>query len=312
MERTADPAGPVVVAVLTYRRPEVLTRLLPELARQARLLGAGTRVLVVDNDPDASARPAVERLAIPEAEYVHEPRPGIAAGRNAALEAATGADVLVFIDDDETPDEDWLATMVAAHRRLRGAAVVGPVLRIHETEPAAWVRWARVFDRRRMATGTPMEAAGSGNLLLDLAHVRRHGLRFADALGLSGGSDHLFTKELRRAGGAIYWCDEAVVREHVPASRLTGRWTMRRGYRSGGTSVLVDLMLARTRREELSVRARALVAGAARVVVGAARALLGVVTRNPEHHGRGAWTLARGAGILGGAVGHTVVEYRRP
>lgn len=303
-----DGRGGVVVAVLTYRRPEMLARLLPELVRQARAVGA--EILVVDNDTEPSARELVERFGPDGVRYVHEPRPGIAAARNAAL-AATTVDTMVFIDDDETPDPDWLGTMLDAYRSLGGAAVVGPVLRVHEVEPAAWVRAARVFDRRRRPTGTPVEAAGTGNLLVDLRHVRRHGITFDDTLGLSGGSDHLFTRRIRLTGGAIHWCDEAIVRETVPRDRLTGRWTLRRGYRSGSTSVRVDLLLADTRLGASRVRGRAVVTGLARVVAGGGRALVGGVLRRPEHVGGGAWTASRGAGMVAAAFGHRFVEYRR-
>ena len=268
-------------------------------------------MIVVDNDPEASAATVVETLGSPGLTYVHEPRPGIAAARNSALAAAVDLDTLVFIDDDETPVSDWLATMVAAHDRFGGAAVVGPVLRVHEVRPADWVLAARIFERRRMPTGTPRDAAGTGNLLLDLHHVRRHSLSFDDRLGLAGGSDHLFTRQIRRTGGLIHWCDEAVVEEFVPADRLTGRWTLRRGYRSGNTSVLIERMLADSFRESAVVRVRALVGGLARLMGGAARSLVGLATRRPDLVGRGAWTAARGAGMLGAAVGRTYVEYSR-
>lgn len=301
----------VVVAVLTYRRPALLVPLLPEIARQAARVRPRAEVLVVDNDPDAGARSTVVGLGLAGVTYVHEPVPGIAAGRNAALRHAGDADVLVFIDDDETPAEDWLGTLLTAHRVLGGAAVAGPVVRLHERPPAAWVRAARVFDRRRMATGTPMQAAGSGNLLVDMRHVRRHQLSFDDRLGLAGGSDHLFTRQIRRTGGSIHWCDEAVVTESVPADRLTPRWTLRRGYRSGATEVRIELMLSSGPRERLGIRSRALARGAARVLGGLARVALGLVTRSPEHQGRGAWTAARGAGMVGVVVGRIPVEYAR-
>ncbi|MCL3861294.1 glycosyltransferase family 2 protein [Actinotalea sp. K2] len=301
----------VAVAVLTYQRPDVLGALLPELARQARVQVPPARVVVVDNDPGASARAAVEELDLPEVTFVHEPRPGIAAGRNAALREASDVDTLVFIDDDETPEGEWLSVMVDTHARLGGAALAGPVLRVHESPPASWVRAARVFDRRRMPTGTPLEAAGSGNLLLDMRHVRRHGLEFDDRLGLAGGSDHLFTKQIRQTDGQIYWCDEAVVSEFVPSDRLTGRWTLRRGHRSGTTSVLVELMLASTRGKAMTIRIRAISGGLARLLAGGGRVAWGLLTSNPEHQGRGAWTAARGTGLLAAAVGHTFVEYRR-
>ncbi len=308
-----EPGGArsVTIAVLTYQRPGQLATLLPELVRQAREQEPPAGVIVVDNDPAGSARQAVEALRLDEVAYLHEARPGIAMARNAALRAAADYDVLVFIDDDETPEPDWLSVMLGAHARLGGAAITGPVLRKHEHEPAPWVRAARVMDRRRFPTGTLMEAAGTGNLLLSLSHVRRHGITFDDELGIAGGSDHLFTKQLRRTGGAIYWCDEAVVHELVPGDRLTGRWTLRRGYRSGSATVRVDLMLADTAATRARVRIAALVGGLGRVVFGAARVGAGLVTANADRKGRGAWTAARGAGLVGGSVGHGYSEYRR-
>jgi succinoglycan biosynthesis protein ExoM len=308
-----EPCGarPIAIAVITYQRPEPLAALLPELARQARLQGPSARVIVVDNEPAGGAEATVRSLGLDEVSYVHEPRPGIAAARNAALREAADVDTIVFIDDDETPEADWLSALVAAHERLGGAAIAGPVLRRHEREPAPWVRSARVFERRRFPTGTSMEAAGTGNLLISLPHVRRHGLTFDDELGLAGGSDHLFTKRLRRTGGSIYWCDEAIVHEFVPSDRLTAAWTMRRGYRSGATAVRVDLMLAESAAARARVRVRNLAGGLARVVLGSGRVAAGLLTRDADRHGRGAWMAARGAGHVGGSVGHRYVEYRR-
>jgi glycosyltransferase involved in cell wall biosynthesis len=301
-------AGSVAVAVLTYQRPDTLSALLPELVAQARRQGPAARVLLVDNDPGGGAEAAVRALGLDEVTYVHEPRPGIAPARNAALRAAAAFDTLVFIDDDETPEPDWLSSLVATHERLGGAAIAGPVLRTHEHEPAAWVRSARVMDRRRFPTGTPMDAAGTGNLLLDLHHVRRHGLTFDS--GLIGGSDHLFTRSLRRTGGAIYWCDEAVVHEFVPRERLTAAWTMRRGYRSGTTTARVDVMLAPSTAARVQVRLRHLLGGLVRVIAATVRIGAGLLTRDADRQGEGAWTLARGAGLIGGSMGHRYSEYR--
>lgn len=311
----ATPPTPVsatvAVAVLTYRREQAIVALLPELARQARLVEPPAAVVVVDNDPEASARDRITALGLPEVRYVHEPRPGIAAARNAGMDAAGDVDLLVFIDDDETPSERWLPLMLDAYRRLGGAAVAGRVIRSYEVEPEPWVRAARVFDRRQMPTGTVVEAASTANLLLDMHVVRDLGLRFDDSLGISGGSDHLFTRQLSASGHRIHWCDEAVVEDPVPASRLTSHWTLQRGYRSGNTSIIVDRLLAPTPGARAKVRTRAAVGGAARVVAGGGRALVGMLTRSSDNRGKGMWTVVRGAGMVGGAIGHHYVEYRR-
>ena len=167
--------------------------------------------------------------------------------RNAALRAAADLEVLVFIDDDETPEPEWLSVMLGAHARLGGAAD-------HGTGPAHARARARALGQSGAGDGPPplphrhrrwrrpARATCSSTSRTSVAT----GITFDDELGIAGGSDHLFTKQLRRTGGAIYWCDEAVVHELVPADRLTGRWTLRRGYRSGSATVRVDLMLADT------------------------------------------------------------------
>lgn len=303
--------GRAVVAVLTYRREHLVGDLVARLAEQAAAVDPPARVVVVDNDPEGSARTIVESLELPSVSYVHEPTPGIAAARNAALDAAHDSPALVFIDDDETPAAGWLDALLAAHCRFTAQAIAGPCVRTYATEPAPWVRAARVFDRRRMPTGTEVPAASTANLLIDLDHVRSHDLRFAQELGISGGSDHLFTREVWRSGGRIVWCDEAVVFDPVPSSRLTGRWTLTRGYRSGNTSTRVDLMLAPTTQDRATVRVRAIGAGLTRAIAGAGRAFVGILMRSPENVGLGAWTMVRGAGMVGAATGHRYLEYRR-
>ena len=85
--------------------------------------------------------------------------------------------------------------------------------------PDPWIAAGRFFDRRRLPTGTDLEVAATNNLLLDLAVVRRLGLRFDAAFGLSGGSDTLFTRELVASGERMVWCDEAIVYDIVPTDR---------------------------------------------------------------------------------------------
>jgi succinoglycan biosynthesis protein ExoM len=308
-DRTGAPDGEsVVVAVLTYRRNEDLTQLLPDLRRQATENGAD--VMVVDNDPAGSARSVAGQL--PGVRYVHEPRPGIAAARNAALAAAADDDLLVFIDDDERPVEGWLHRLLEVHRQRRPAAVVGPVVSTFESEPSAWVRAGHFFDRRRLPTGTTVDVAATNNLLLDLGQVRALDLTFDERFGISGGSDTLFTRALHRLGGSLVWCDEALVVDVVPTARTTARWVMLRALRSGNCWTRTSVTLARGRAQRVRVRAAMALQGLYRLTAGAARWLVGAVARDLGHRARGARTMARGAGMLSGTWGYVYSEYRRP
>lgn len=299
----------ITVGMLTYRRPEGLARSLPRILAQVREI-PGAELLVVDNDTVPSARDVVAEHADEPLRYVHEPEPGIVAGRNRALDEAPG-DILVFIDDDEIPAPRWLQTMLDAHDRFGGAGIVGPVLAEYEAPPDPWIAAGRFFERRRYETGTRMPAAGTGNLLLDLRVVRALGLRFDPAFRESGGSDSAFTRELVRRGGTLTWCDEAPIVDIVPASRATRSWVSRRAFRVGNAEARIGVRLASSAADQLATRSRFFVKGAARVCGGATRTLMGAITRDAAHHARGTRTVMRGAGMVAGAVGGVYLEYRR-
>ena len=303
--------GTVVVAVATFRRPELLARLLPSVVEQVTALGPGHRVVVVDNDPEASARQTVEAWPDDLVRYVHEPRPGIAAARNRALSEASDADAVAFIDDDETPSAGWLESLVQVWRQYGCDGVAGPTFHDLDEPVSPWVRASPAFRRAAHPTGTVREGAASGNLLLDLRTLRREGLTFSDAYGLTGGSDTLLTRTLSRRGGVIRWCQEAETRETVPAARAEREWVLRRNRRVGNAWSRIHLELAETRRERLTTQGSLVARGTLRVVRGAVLATWGRLTRDLGRRAAGECHVAAGLGVLSGASGRVVTEYLR-
>ncbi len=300
----------VVVAVLTYRRNADLLHLLPELARQAALCTPAATVLVIDNDPGAGARAAVAEFGR-SVRYVHEPVPGIAAGRNRALDEAGAEDLLVFIDDDEMPSEGWLKLLLETYASSDADAVTGRVDREFRPPLEPWLLQGGYFPRHTRATGTLMDAAATNNLLLDMRTVHRMGLRFDPEFGLSGGSDTMFTRQFVARGGVIVWNDEAVVTDRVPVSRITRRWAITRSFRSGNAWGRTSVHLARTPGERLKARAAGAALGGGRTVGGVAQAAWGTLCRSMRSQAQGVRRAARGAGMFSGALGYVYVEYRR-
>ncbi|WP_448621147.1 glycosyltransferase family 2 protein [Geodermatophilus sp. URMC 65] len=298
--------------MLTYRRTHLLPPLLAELVAQAGTVEPRAEVVVVDNDPGGSAADVVLGWAGRGVRYVHEPRPGISAGRNRALAEAGDAEVLVFFDDDEHPCPDWLATIVGAWRDWGCAAVAGPVGAQLAVPAEPWVLGTGVFDRPTRPTGTSVRGAGAGNLLLDLHRVSALGLRFDERLGLVGGEDTFFTHALVHAGEEIRWCDEAEAVEFVPAERLTRRWVLRRCFRSAGSWSRAEVLLAPGRAGRWQVRGSVVAKAAVRVVQALLALTAATVTGRAGARGRAASTLASYAGLVVGAFGYTVGEYARP
>lgn len=332
------PAG-LTVAIPTYRRPGAVARALRAVLAEAgacRGDGAGpggpVEVLVIDNDPDGSAREAVagaaggalgaaagsDAAAGPGAavRYVVEPSPGVSAVRNRALDETADRALLVFIDDDEEPEAGWLRGLLSTRRDTGAAAVAGLVVPDYEAEPGPWLRAGGFFDRQSWPTGTRRPVAATNNLLLDLGAVRAAGLRFDEAFGATGGEDALFTRSLVAAGGVIVWCDEARVRDRVPAARLERAWVLRRRRSHAATAVRVELALAGPGAHP-GIRVRALAGGCARVLAGLGRMALGGLGagsgRGLVHRARGARLVARGSGMAAAAVGRGAHrEYGRP
>lgn len=232
----------VAVAALTYRRQDMLRQLLAALGALRQLDNCDVVFLVVDNDPDASARELVLGAALPGLHYAHEPRRGIPVARNRALgEARTlGADLLCFIDDDELPDADWLRRLIEAWRGTGAHLIGGPVEILPPPEGAsAWQRFvnASLAERMRRKNRRTAQAASAGrrftvvtnNWLGDLAFFAGKGVAFDETLLVTGGSDTMFHAHAKRAGAATAWAADAVVREAMPLERLTLRYQLKRG-----------------------------------------------------------------------------------
>lgn len=313
----------VTVAIATYRRPELLAGVLPRVLAQvggltqvdgpARVDGLEARcdVVVVDNDPAGSARPVVEALADPRVRYVSEPHPGLAAARNAAIDAAADSRLLVFIDDDGLPEPGWLSRLVATWRTYGADAVAGPAVRQVPPGAEPWVTASEFFVRTPRTTGTEVRGAGTGNLLLDLESLRRLGLRFDERFGLTGGEDTMLTRSLTARGGSLRWCEEAVVGDPVPPGRATRAWVLKREYRMASTWSRVHLAIARPGRARALEVLTLTRAGLGLVARGAGRLAAGTVRRSLRTRAHGERDLAKGRGVIAGLVGRHVEEYGR-
>jgi O-antigen biosynthesis protein len=103
-------APDISVVLCTRDRPKRVADCIRQVARQQY---PAYEIVVVDNAPaDRAAVPAVlKSIDTPvSVRYVLEPRGGLSWARNAGWNAAT-ADIIAFLDDDEIPDEHWLAEL---------------------------------------------------------------------------------------------------------------------------------------------------------------------------------------------------------
>ena len=100
----------VSVCIATFRRPSGLARLLDSLAKLKLPEGVTVEIVVVDNDPAASAAPILAgwRATPHVLRAFGEPRANVSHARNRGVAESRGR-WLAFIDDDEVADENWIA-----------------------------------------------------------------------------------------------------------------------------------------------------------------------------------------------------------
>jgi glycosyltransferase involved in cell wall biosynthesis len=248
----------VLVGIPTFRRPMGLRRLLAALEKLAT--NAQVEVLVADNDIDGREGISLcEELRAREYRWplnsISVKERGIAQARNALVGYALANSTSPFVamlDDDEWPDIRWLDAFLLVQSQTRADALHGAVLRDFEKAPGAWASRCQGMAPQRGRTGPVGMIHGTANVLLSRAVLERiESPWFDPAFGLTGGEDKEFFTRLRDLGARFAWADDAIAFAHVPASRSTLGWALRRAYRVGNSDMRIFL------KYEQNVRMRA-------------------------------------------------------
>ena len=119
-----------IICVPTYIRPIYLEKNLNSLVEQD--CKYSYEIAVVDNDINQSAKPVVDKYNDNKIKcgYYTENKRGISAVRNKCIEICKekNADYLVFIDDDEIAEKNWLQSLLDTSQKYNAEVVSGPVL----------------------------------------------------------------------------------------------------------------------------------------------------------------------------------------
>jgi glycosyltransferase involved in cell wall biosynthesis len=235
----------ICVCICTFRRPELLARLLARLLELQRGSDLFTfSCVVIDNDENGSAMAVVssfKNLGRLEFSYQCEPERNFAVVRNRAVRAANG-DYIAFIDDDEIPDRDWLLRLLETCCAHDCDGVLGPVRPYFEKRPPRWLKKSRLCHRPAHPTGLVLDwqQTRSGNVLLRREIFETGGIWF-DPAYRTGGEDVDFFKRAIAAGRKFVWCEEAPAYELVPSERMRLAYHLRRALLQGAISLKYGL-----------------------------------------------------------------------
>ncbi|MEP9386462.1 glycosyltransferase [Mesorhizobium sp. KR9-304] len=245
----------VAICCATRRRPKMLRALLRSWAHLEFPTGVSPVFVVIENDDTDLNATSVEHfrsgLRFGDAEYRLEPEIGIPYARNAAVAVAVsqGAEIVCFVDDDETVAPDWFMQLWSTYR-CTGARLIGGPVR------AGPLSTGGTFYRRMIEAGirsrydaverkarARMRHAGAQTTILtnnwfaDAALFTEHGLRFDNSLRYSGGSDTKFFRDAVANGIRTAWSPDAVVFETISPERATLRYQFWRASEQSKNSV---------------------------------------------------------------------------
>lgn len=129
------------ILIATYRRPDLLERTLESILRTTAPAGLDWGVIVVDNNsrdttPDLVAR--FEPRFGGRLRYIVETKQGLSHVRNAGI-AASQAEIVATIDDDEELNDTWFSSLYEAFSDPTVDYIGGPYHPRWETPPPDWL-----------------------------------------------------------------------------------------------------------------------------------------------------------------------------
>jgi glucosyl-dolichyl phosphate glucuronosyltransferase len=244
----------ISVLVPTSGRAAALARTLPTVLAQS-FPREDYEVLVVENGPESGARRVAEKASRHhprhDLRYLHEPTPGLLAGRHRGALEARG-EILVFADDDIDAAPGWLEAIAATFSDPRVHLVGGRNLPRYEAPPPAWIEnyWYTPPHGGRACIYLSLLDLGEETQAIDANYV--WGLNFSirrTTLFELGGfhpdnvPDHLqqfqgdgetgLTMKANERGLRAVYQPEALIHHRVPISRLTVGYFQKRAFYQG-------------------------------------------------------------------------------
>lgn len=225
----------VSVVIPTFCRPDMVKRAVNSVLLQ-KGFKALVEIIVLDNDPKASARDTVATLAAATQwpiVYGHEPEPGVANARNTALRLAQ-AKYIVFLDDDEIAAEGWLASLLMVQSQTGADLVFGPVKgQIEGNVPHKAYIEARFTREGPPQSGLISMYYGCGNSMLKRARFFTDAPIFDPATNETGGEDDALFSKAMADGAVIAWAADALVYEKILPKRATLSYSLSKAFAFG-------------------------------------------------------------------------------
>jgi glycosyltransferase involved in cell wall biosynthesis len=233
------------VALCTHNHADRLLRTLADLAGLT-LPHHPWELVVIDNGCTDGTTAMLAMHAWPtgwSARVIREDKLGLSNARNRAAAEARG-EYIIFIDDDETPDADWLCAYERLIEAKRPDAFGGRIKVLLEDARPIWLQdelLAFLGEVNRFDTITPLTEPDTyffgGNFGCRTALIGPLG-GFDPQLGRQGrvnvgGEEIDFYRRLLAGGHSVWWTPESVIHHRIQTGKLSRGYFLDLHYRQG-------------------------------------------------------------------------------
>jgi glycosyltransferase involved in cell wall biosynthesis len=221
------------VALCTHNHADRLVRTLAELG-QIRMPKAPWEFLVIDNGSRDATPHLLAVHSWPsgwDVRVVREEKLGLSNARNRAISEARG-EYIIFMDDDETADPDWLCAFERLIQTEHPDAFGGRIKVLFEQDfRPPWLTdelLGFLGELNRADTVVPLAESGTsfygGNFGFRRQVCETTG-SFDAMLGRkgndnTGGEETDFYRRLLKAGFRVWWTPEAIIHHRIQAEKL--------------------------------------------------------------------------------------------
>lgn len=230
----------IIIGLLTYNRVDLLSKALSSLSCISIPKNSLVEVVVCDNYKDGHAQDVIDSSDLPfNITYVYEKNHGIPFARNHIVNFCLDkkSDYLVFFDDDEEVDSQWLVNLFETTVEYDSDVTVGRVVRTYDGLISKEIMMTGYFDDKRKQTGSKLRYAATSNILYKMKVFREWKLQFDIKFPFTGGTDNFLAADIIRKNGKIIYCDNSIVRESVAVHRASFKWIYLRRFRCGSNDI---------------------------------------------------------------------------
>jgi succinoglycan biosynthesis protein ExoM len=225
------------ICINTYKRPELLKKLIESLYLQELPNHFSLDIIVVDNDIEQQGQPIINNFEDTDQitlTYGVEIIQNISLARNKAVSFAKGK-YIFFIDDDGYADKNWVLEMFECLIKYKADAVFGQVMPVYEEGIANWVKETDFFQYLVQQSGEVSQFVRTTNALVKAELIKGFDEPFDPRLGITGGEDVDLFKKIEVSGANFIFCKEGIVYDWIPKTRANLNWMLKRSFRSGST-----------------------------------------------------------------------------